>query len=133
MLFEIPTYHDERGTLAVLEGNRLIPFEIKRLYYLCDLSSDSRRGCHAHRNLRQVMIALAGKFDVLLDDGMTRRVHHLDRPNLGLLIDRMVWREIYNFNPGSICLVVASDYYDESDYLRTYEEFLVRIKQETQG
>lgn len=125
----LPRIADTRGSLTAIEACKHIPFNIKRVYYLYDLSSRESRGHHAHRDLRQLMVAIAGEFDVLLDNGVTKTVYHLSRPDQGLLIDRMVWREMYNFTPGSVCLVLASEHYDEADYFRNYNDFIAALRQ----
>ena len=119
----MPKIEDLRGNLTFIQGGDQIEFEIKRVYYLYDVPGGSERGGHAHRELRQLIIAVSGSFDVHLDDGRERRVFHLNRPNTGLLITPMIWREIDNFSGGSVSLVLASDYFDESDYIRDYGAF----------
>lgn len=123
-LTEIPKISDPdgRGNLSVVEGN-LLPFAIKRAYYLYDVPSDSSRGGHAHKELQQFLIALSGSFDVVLDDGNNRRTITLNRPNKGLLIPNGVWRELENFSAGAVCLSLVSEVYKESDYIRDYDEF----------
>lgn len=123
-LTDIPRISDPdgRGNLSVIEKD-CIPFEIKRVYYLYDVPSDANRGGHAHKELRQFLIALSGSFDVVLDDGERRRTITLNRPNKGLLIPNGIWRELENFSAGSVCLSLVSDVYKESDYIRDYEEF----------
>jgi hypothetical protein len=128
MLVDLNKIVDSRGRLTVIEANRHIPFGIKRIYYLYDIASAQSRGHHAHKELQQLMIAIAGQFDVVLDDGFSRTQHHLCRPDQGLLIDRMIWHEMYNFTPGSVCLLLASEYYDEADYFRNYNEFLAAVR-----
>ena len=113
---------DGRGNLSVIE-NDVLPFEIKRVYYLYDVPSDGTRGGHAHKELQQFLIALSGSFDVVLDDGKTRRSITLNRPNKGLLIPSGVWRELENFSAGAVCLSVVSAEYDENDYIREYSKF----------
>jgi dTDP-4-dehydrorhamnose 3,5-epimerase-like enzyme len=113
---------DGRGNLSVIE-NDVLPFEIKRVYYLYDVPSDGTRGGHAHKELQQFLIALSGSFDVVLDDGKTRRSITLNRPNKGLLIPSGVWRELENFSAGAVCLSLVSAEYDENDYIREYSEF----------
>jgi dTDP-4-dehydrorhamnose 3,5-epimerase-like enzyme len=113
---------DGRGNLSVIEKD-ILPFEIKRVYYLYDVPSDSTRGGHAHKELQQFLIALSGSFDVVLDDGNSKRVITLNRPNKGLLIPNGIWRELENFSAGSVCLSLVSDIYKEDDYIRDYEEF----------
>ena len=121
-IFNVPKVHDERGSLAVIENNNC-PFEIKRVYYLYDVPSDAYRGGHAHKNLYQIIIPLSGSFEVLLKDGVREEVIYLNKPNKGLLITPGIWREIDNFSSGSVCLVLASEDYDESDYIRSFEDF----------
>ncbi len=123
-LTDIPKISDPdgRGNLSVVEKD-LIPFQIKRAYYLYDVPSDSSRGGHAHKELQQFLIALSGSFDVVLDDGAHRRVITLNRPNKGLLIPQGIWRELENFSAGAVCLSLVSEPYDEDDYIREYSEF----------
>jgi len=123
-LLEIPKISDPdgRGNLSVIEKD-VLPFTIKRVYYLYDVPSDSSRGGHAHKELKQFIIALSGSFDVVLDNGSSRRSFTLNRPNKGLLIPSGVWRELENFSAGSVCLSLVSDYYNEDDYIRDYNEF----------
>jgi dTDP-4-dehydrorhamnose 3,5-epimerase-like enzyme len=122
-LIDIPIAHDQRGNLSVVEGGELIPFDIKRVYYLYDVPGGTTRGGHAHRKLRQLIIAASGSFDVILDDGKTRSKYSLDRSYHGLYIPTMHWREIENFSSGAVCMVLASEHYDESDYIYEYEDF----------
>lgn len=114
---------DERGSLIALEGNKNIPFEIKRVYYIFNTKEGVRRGYHAHKTLEQVLIATNGKCKILLDDGYERQTVELNQPNIGLYIGPRIWREMYDFSPGCVLMVLASDMYDESDYIRKYEEF----------
>ena len=113
---------DGRGNLAVIENN-ILQYKIKRVYYLYDIPSDATRGGHAHINLRQSLIALSGSFDVVLDDGKERKTITLNKPNKALLIPTGIWRELENFSSGAVCLVLASEVYDEADYIRGYEDF----------
>ena len=122
-ILEIPTVHDQRGKLAVVEKD-VIPFEIKRVYYLYDVPSDSFRGGHAHKTLTQFLIPLSGSFDVILKDGKEEKTITLNKPNKGLLIVPGIWREIINFSSGSVCLVLASKVFDEADYIRDFQEYL---------
>jgi len=116
---------DERGKLIAIEQFKDIPFEIKRVYYIFDTKKEVRRGYHAHKDLQQVAICISGSCKFLLDDGKERVEDIiLDSPNKGLFIDKMIWHEIYDFSDDCVLLVLASDYYDESDYIRDYEEFL---------
>lgn len=113
---------DGRGNLSVIEKD-VLPYEVKRVYYLYDVPSDATRGGHAHKELLQCLIALSGSFDVVLDDGNDRKIIHLNKPNIGLLIPKGIWRELENFSSGSVCLALVSDVYDEDDYIRDYEVF----------
>ena len=123
-IINIPKISDPqgRGNLSFIEKN-IIPFKIKRVYYLYDVPSDSYRGGHAHKKLVQLMIPLSGSFEVLLDDGKKRKKVMLNKPDKGLLIPQGIWREMDNFSSGAICIVLASDNFDESDYFRDYEQF----------
>lgn len=114
---------DERGSLCVIEGCKDIPFAIARAYYLFGLDSESPRGFHAHRKLRQFAICLSGSVDILMDDGSNREVISLSSPSTGLMIEPMQWHEMQNFSEGCVLLVLASDVYDEADYIRDYVEF----------
>ena len=127
-LIELPRVEDRRGNLTFIEENRHIPFEIKRVYYLYDVPGGESRGGHAHKQLQQFIIAANGSFDVVLDDGSSKERYHLNRSYYGLYIPSMVWRELDNFSSGSVCLVLASEYFDEQDYIRDYDVF----KKETQ-
>lgn len=122
-ILEIPKVHDERGNLAVVEKD-VIPFDIKRVYYLYDVPTDTYRGGHAHRKLYQFLIPLSGSFDVHLKDGNSEQIVTLNKPNKGLLIVPGIWREIDNFSSGSVCLVLASEVFDEDDYIRDFSDFL---------
>jgi len=124
-IISIPKIIDEkgRGKLSVIEKS-IIPFEIKRVYYLYDVPSDAFRGGHAHKNLIQFMIALSGSFEVKIDDGSNNKKVMLNKPNKGLLIPSGIWREMDNFSAGAVCLVLASEFFDESDYFRDYNSFL---------
>ena len=114
---------DGRGNLSVVEG-ATIPFEIKRVYYIYDIPTNSYRGAHAHKEQLEFLLALSGSFDVVLDDGAEKKRFHLNDPKKGLLIPTGIWRELENFSSGSVCLVMASMPFDESDYIRDYQEFL---------
>ena len=129
-IISIPKIIDEegRGKLSVIEKS-IVPFEIKRVYYLYDVPSDAFRGGHAHKNLIQFMIALSGSFEVKIDDGSNNKKVMLNKPNKGLLIPSGIWREMDNFSAGSVCLVLASEFFDESDYFRDYNTFLNYKKQ----
>ena len=124
-IIEIPKIVDERGrgNLAVIEKNTY-PFNIKRVYYLYDVPSDAFRGGHAHKEVYELLIALSGSFEVLLDDGKIKQRVVLNKPNKGLLIPTGVWRELDNFSSGAVCLVLASEEFDEDDYIRDYNTFI---------
>lgn len=126
-IISLPKIEDHRGNLTFVEGNRHLPFEIARVYYLYDVPGGATRGGHAHRTLQQVFIALSGSFDVKLDDGKETRTYSLNRSYIGLYVPRMTWRELENFSSGAVCLVLASLPYDESDYLRKYEDFRAAV------
>lgn len=121
---ELPKIHDPRGNLTFIEGGRHIPFDIQRVYYLYDVPGGSERGGHAHKGLSQLIIAMSGSFDVVLDDGKEKKRVHLSRSYFGLYVCPMIWRELDNFSSGSVCMVLASNRYDEEDYYRDYSKFL---------
>lgn len=123
-IIELPKIQDNRGNLTFIEGGRHVPFEIKRVYYLYDVPGGASRAGHGHKTLHQLMIAMSGSFDVTLDDGKERQLFHLNRSYYGLYIPPMLWRDLDNFSSGAVCMVLASHYYDESDYFRNYDEFL---------
>ena len=126
-IIEIPKVHDERGNLAVIE-KEVIPFEIKRVYYLYDVPSDSFRGGHAHKEQESIIIALSGSFEVIVDDGTSKKRIMLNKPNQGLYVPTQIWREIDNFSSGAVCLVLASTTFDESEYIRDYSEFVSSVR-----
>jgi hypothetical protein len=128
-LIDLPKIHDERGNLTPIEGGRHIPFEIKRVYYLYDVPGGAMRAGHAHKRLEQFLIAMSGSFDVALDDGHQKIKFHLNRSYYGLYIPSMIWREIDNFSSGSVCMALASEYFDETDYYRHYPDFLKAIQE----
>jgi dTDP-4-dehydrorhamnose 3,5-epimerase-like enzyme len=127
-IVNFPKITDFRGNLSFIEENRQIPFEIKRVYYLYDVPSGATRGGHAHKELQQVVIALSGSFDVVLDDGHDRRTFFLNRPHYGLYIPPRIWRELENFSSNSVALSLVSQIYDESDYVRNYDAFKQMVK-----
>lgn len=127
-LISLPKITDPRGNLSVIEGGIQIPFDIKRVFYLYDVPTGADRGAHAHKVLHQFLICLSGSFDVSIDDGYEKKIVHLNRPWQGLHIPPMIWAAEINFDPGSVCLVVASAPYDEADYYRNYEDFVSVIK-----
>jgi len=121
-VIDIKKVHDTRGNLSVIEENA-IPFEMKRVYYLYDIPSGGRRGGHSHKNQQEFLVALSGSFDVILNDGNEEKTVTLNKPNVGLLIVNGIWRELHNFSSGSVCLVLASGIFEESDYIRDYADF----------
>ena len=127
-IVELPKISDPRGNLTFIENSRHIPFDIKRVYYLYDVPGGSDRGSHAHKQLHQFIVAMSGSFDVVLDDGRQQRRFHLNRSHYGLYVCPMMWRYLDNFSSGSVCMVLASDFYSENDYYRNHEEFLAAVK-----
>ncbi len=123
-LLDLPKISDPRGNLTFIEGGRHIPFDIKRVYYLYDVPGGAERGGHAHKELHQLIVAMSGSFDVVLDDGTSKQRIHLNRSYTGLYVCPMIWREIDNFSSGSVCMVLASNTYSETDYYRDYGEYL---------
>lgn len=123
-LLNLNSISDDRGSLISLEKSKEIPFEVKRIYYLYDLKDNKPRGFHAHKNLEQVMIALHGSCDLILDDGKVRKSIKLDSPNIAVHVTKGLWREMHNFTSDAVILVIASEIYDENDYIRDYKRFL---------
>lgn len=123
-IIDLPKIQDPRGNLTFIEPDKHIPFQIQRVYYLYDVPGGSERGGHAHRELHQLIIAMSGSFDVLLDDGKNKKRVHLCRSYYGLYVCPMIWRELDNFSTGSVCMVLASNKYSEDDYYRDYGEFM---------
>ena len=126
-LLKIPVVEDTRGNLAFIQ-NDVLPFEFKRVYYLFDVPSNSFRGSHAHINQSEVLIALSGSFEVVLNDGFEKKSFLLNKPNIGLHIPTGMWRELENFSSGAVCLVFSSGIFDEQDYIRDFAQFLVSKK-----
>lgn len=126
-IIDIPKINNTRGNIGVIE-NDTIPFDVKRVYYLFDIPSGAKRGGHAHKKLKQVLIAISGSFDVVLKDGKSKKTITLNRPDKGLLIENNIWRELENFSSGSVCLVLASEEFSEDDYIRNYKEYLSFLK-----
>lgn len=122
---DLPKISDPRGNLTFIEGRNHVPFDIRRVYYLYDVPGGAERGGHAHKALHQLIIAMSGSFDVVLDDGRKKKRINLNRSYSGLYVCPMIWRELDNFSSGSVCMVLASNYYDEEDYYRDYDTFLV--------
>ncbi len=123
-IIHLPKISDPRGNLTFVEGGRHVPFDIARVYYLYDVPGGESRGGHAHKELRQLIVAMSGSFDVVLDDGRQKRTFTLNRSYQGLFVTNMIWRELVNFSSGAVCTVLASLAYDEHDYYRDYGEFL---------
>lgn len=123
-MVDLPKITDARGNLTFIEGGNHIPFDIERVYYLYDVPGGAERGGHAHKGLKQLIIAMSGSFDVVLDDGVNKKRVHLNRSYSGLYVCPMIWRELDNFSSGSVCMVLASNRYDEDDYYRDYDEFI---------
>ena len=126
-MVDLPKITDPRGNLTFIEGNRHVPFDIRRVYYLYDVPGGAERGGHAHKDLHQLIVAMSGSFDVVLDDGKSKQRIHLNRSYNGLYVCPMIWRELDNFSSGSVCMVLASNQYDESDYYRDYNEFITAV------
>src|SRR3954462_6414602 len=123
-ILDLPRIQDPRGNLTFIESSRHVPFDIKRVYYLYDVPGGAERGAHGHKSLRQLVVAMSGSFDIILDDGKDKKTFHMNRSYFGLYICPMMWRELTNFSSGAVCMVLASDFYDESDYYRDYAAFL---------
>ena len=119
--------HNRAGNITIVEGDKNVPFDVKRIYYLYDIPGGEDRGAHAHKELKQLIVAASGSFNVLLDDGLSKKIVTLNRPDYGLLIVPGIWRELMEFSSGAICLVLASLGYEESDYLRDYNDYLKYI------
>ena len=127
-LINMHIFGDERGKLISIEGGKNIPFEIKRVYWIFDTAPDQDRGKHAHKNMEQIVVAMDGACQFILDDGKTREKIWLNRPDVGLYIGKNMWREMKNFSYGCKLMVLASDYYDEKEYIRNYDDFLKSLK-----
>lgn len=123
-MLDLPKIADPRGNLTFVEAGRHVPFDIQRVYYLYDVPGGGERGGHAHKGLQQLIIAMSGSFDVVLDDGREKKRYHLNRSYSGLYVCPMIWRALDNFSSGSVCMVLASNRYDEDDYYRDYGEYL---------
>ncbi len=128
-IIRFPAHGDDRGQLVALEEYKDIPFQIKRVYYMYDTTAGVTRGYHAHKSLEQVLICVHGSCKVMLDDGQEKTVILLNKPNEGLYVSNTVWREMYDFSPDAVLMVLASELYDETDYIRDYDEFLQYIKE----
>lgn len=128
-IITIPKIEDYRGNIAIIE-NDVLPFEMKRVYYLFDVPSSAQRGGHSHKEQLEFLIPLSGSFDVILKNGNQTQKVTLNKPDKGLLINVNIWRELENFSSGAVCLVLASEVFSEEDYIRNYEDFLKHIKSE---
>ncbi|MFT7351689.1 MAG: dTDP-4-dehydrorhamnose 3,5-epimerase-like enzyme [Flavobacterium sp.] len=126
-IIQIPKVEDYRGNIAIIE-KEVLPFEMKRVYYLFDVPSSAHRGGHSHKNQQEFLVALSGSFDVVVNDGENKKKVTLNKPDKGLLIRENIWRELENFSSGCVCLVVASDVFDEDDYIREFDVFLENLK-----
>lgn len=115
--------HNRAGNITIVEGNKNVPFDVKRIYYLYDIPGGEDRGAHGHKELKQLIVAASGSFNVMLDDGLNKKVVTLNRPDYGLLIVPGIWRELMEFSSGAVCLVLASEIYIDEDYIREYEKF----------
>ncbi len=129
-ILEFDKHHSSKGNLSVVENQKDIPFDIKRVYYLYDVPGGESRGAHAHKELYQLMIAASGSFRVTLDDGQEKKSFYLNRPYQGLLVKPGLWRDLSDFSSGAVCLVLASEVYDENDYIRNYRDFLAFKKKQ---
>jgi bifunctional acetyl transferase/isomerase len=126
-IIELPRITDPRGNLTVAETNKNIPFDIKRVYWLYDVPGGECRGGHAHKQIKEILIAVSGSFHVTLDNGKEKQTFLLNHPYQGLLIDTKTWRTLDDFSSGAVCVVLASDFYDENDYIYDYNDFLQYI------
>jgi hypothetical protein len=131
-LVQLPKISDPRGNLTFIEAGKHIDFDIKRVFYLYDVPGGAERAGHALKMCHQFLIAMSGSFDVVLDDGYRKKRFHLNRSYCGIYIAPMVWRELENFSSGSVCMALASTFYDASDYYRDYEEFLASVRSQLQ-
>ena len=127
-IMSLPKISDSKGNLTFVESFNQIPFDIKRIYYLYDVPGGSSRGSHAHKNLHQLIIAMSGSFDIEIDDGENKKRFHLNRSYYGLYVPPMMWRLLDNFSSGVVCMVLASEFYDEGDYFRDYQDFVAEVK-----
>ncbi|WP_408251823.1 sugar 3,4-ketoisomerase [Paraburkholderia xenovorans] len=127
-LYELPKITDPRGNLTFIESDKHVPFAIQRVFYLYDVPTEESRGAHAHHTLNQLIICLSGSFDVEVDDGKNRTRIHLNRPWKGLHVPPLIWAAEVNFDPGSVALILASDMYNEADYIRDYDDYLALMK-----
>ena len=127
--YTFPPHGDDRGQLVAIEENKDLPFDVKRVYYIYDTLPGVRRGFHAHRNLQQILLCVSGSCKIHLDNGKETAEVLLDKPNEGLYIANDMWREMYDFTPGAVLLVLASEHYDEADYIRNYDDFIKLVRE----
>jgi hypothetical protein len=123
IILPLSKIHNRAGNITIVEGQKNIPFDVRRIYYLYDIPGGEGRGGHAHKELYQLIVAASGSFNVLLDDGQNKKIVTLNRPDYGLMVVPGIWRELFEFSSGAICLVLASHKYDQDDYIRDYTEF----------
>ena len=128
--YYFPPHGDDRGQLIAIEQQKDLPFDIKRVYYIYDTKAGVRRGFHAHRNLEQILVCVHGSCKILLDNGKEQETVVLDDPSDGLYIANNMWREMFDFSPDAVLLVLASEYYDEADYIRNYDDFLKMLEED---
>ena len=124
VILPLSKIHNRAGNITIVEGQTNIPFDVRRIYYLYDIPGGEDRGGHAHKELHQLIVAASGSFHVLLDDGQNKKIVTLNRPDYGLMVVPGIWRELFEFSSGAICLVLASQWYDQDDYIRDYEQFV---------
>ncbi len=127
-IIELPKVIDTRGNLTVAENIKSIPFNIKRVYWVYDVPGGECRGGHAHKDCLEILVAVSGSFNVTLDDGTSKRTFLLNHPYQGLFIDKSIWRTLDDFSSGAVCLVLASEYFEEEDYIREYDKFIEYVK-----
>lgn len=132
-IIDLPMIKNPKGNLTFIEAGRQIPFDIRRVYYLYDIPGGEERGGHAHKALHQLIIAMSGSFDIRLDDGRAKKTVHMNRSYYGLYICPMIWREIDNFSSGAVCMALASEFYDEADYYRDYDQFIRDVRKRMKG
>lgn len=132
-IIDLPMIKNPKGNLTFIEAGRHIPFDIRRVYYLYDIPGGEERGGHAHRALHQLIIAMSGSFDIRIDDGRAKKTVHMNRSYYGLYICPMIWREIDNFSSGAVCMALASEFYDEADYYRDYDQFIRDVRKRARG
>ena len=129
---DLPKIHDPRGDLTFVEGDNHLPFAIARVYYLYNVPVDAERGGHAHKELEQAVFALSGSFRMTIDDGRQKTAYWLRDPRKGLYVGKLLWREMDRFSQGAVCMVLASQRYDEADYYRDYEDFSAAVRESAQ-